>query len=82
MNDTQILEYILRLFQDGNWNDRTNGLSFDVSIGGRNESYPYKWDGDHGKYLIAKVRRWREEEEREQEIEEKIRKEVARQLKK
>ena len=30
MNDTQILEYILGLFQEGDWNDRSNTLSFDA----------------------------------------------------
>lgn len=82
MNDTQILEYVLRLFRDGNWNDRSNQLSFDsMPVGQDRDELPYHWDGDHGKYLLAKVRRWREEEDREQEINERIKKEVARQLK-
>ena len=81
MNDTQILEYILGLFQEGDWNDRSNTLSFDAMFDRRGQPFTYHWNGDHGKYLIAKVRQMREQEKQEQEIEERIKKEVARQLK-
>lgn len=85
MNDTEILDQVIYIFEEGEWYDKKNTMStvpFGI-FGERKEGWPkYNYQRDHGKYFTAVIKKWREEEQAQQNIDERIRLEVAKQIKK